>query len=194
MVGPSGADRDSAPDAPVTTRRGVLLAGAVLLAGCTASTKRTVTASVPATLTRADAQVLAPALAAENKGLVAYAAAIPLLKKGPAADLASHALGQELDHAQALSAMIQQAGGHASNIRPSYDFGRPRDSADALRLLHDVERWQVSAYLDAIPRLSPGPARATVAAIFANDAQHLALIRQALGLEPLTQPFPTGSE
>jgi hypothetical protein len=151
------------------------------------------TISVPGALTPADAIVLAPALEAEHRGLAAYTAAIPLLPAA-AATIARRILGHELNQTATLAEMIRRAGVLPAGLAPSYDLGRPKNAGAVLQLLHGIERAQVAAYLQAIPRLTPGPARATVAAILAADAQHLALIRRSLGQNPAPQPFVTGTE
>ena len=46
-----------------------------------------------------------------------------------------------------------------------------------LRLLHKIERAQITAYLDAIPKVSLGSTRAALAAVLANDAQHISVLR-----------------
>ena len=63
----------------------------------------------------------------------------------------------------------------------SYRLGKPANDSDVLELLHGLERAQINAYLAAIPKLSPGPVRAAVSSILANDAQHIAIIRAGLG-------------
>ena len=63
-----------------------------------------------------------------------------------------------------------------------------------LALLHRLERAQIAAYLDAIPQLSPGPVRAAVASILANDAQHLAVLRLTQGLPRSRRRSSPGAE
>jgi hypothetical protein len=62
-----------------------------------------------------------------------------------------------------------------------------------LALLKRLEQAQLRAYLDAIPQLSGGKVRAAVAAIYANDAQHLALLRWQTGEAPAPAALVTGS-
>jgi hypothetical protein len=184
------------PRRTLSTRRELLAAsavGAALLAGCKLQTPVTTTIAVPGALTPADAMALAPALDAEHRGLAAYTAAIPLLPE-PTARIARRILGHELNQTAALAEMIRKTGVHPAGLAPSYDLGHPRNAREVLQLLHGIERAQVAAYLRAIPKLTPGPARATVASILAADAQHLALIRRSLGQNPAPQPFVTGTE
>ena len=59
------------------------------------------------------------------------------------------------------------------------------------RLLHQLESTQIAGYLRAIPRLSPGPLRAEVASVLANDAQHISILRLAQDANPLPSAFVT---
>src|SRR5262249_31622355 len=76
----------------------------------------------------------------------------------------------------------------------SYDLGHPTDDQQVLALLHGLERRQVASYLDAVPRLEPGPVRAAAATILTSDAQHIALLRMAQGMVPAPTAFVTGNE
>lgn len=63
-----------------------------------------------------------------------------------------------------------------------------------LELLHRLEDAQLTAYLNAIPKLSGGPVRAAAAAIFANDAQHVMMLRIRLDRPPAPAAFVDGRE
>ncbi len=63
-----------------------------------------------------------------------------------------------------------------------------------LRLLHEVEAQQIAAYVDVIPRLGPAKVRTLTTQYFANDAQHISIVRSLLGKAPLPAPFVTGRE
>jgi hypothetical protein len=90
--------------------------------------------------------------------------------------------------------LIKQAGGRPNKAKASYDLGHPRTPREVLRLLHDLEQRELRLYLGALTRFSPGSVRAAVAAVLANDAQHVAVLRSALGMVPLPSPFVTGVE
>ena len=60
--------------------------------------------------------------------------------------------------------------------------------------MHEIEQMQIAAYLSALPRLSPGTVKQSLAAILANDAQHLAVVRAALGEPAVPSAFVTGRE
>ncbi|MDQ6816646.1 MAG: ferritin-like domain-containing protein [Actinomycetota bacterium] len=141
----------------------------------------------------ADVPLLNSLLDLERRGIWAYAAGIPLLSKGQAS-AAKVFLGQELSHATELAGLVREAGAKARDPLPGYDLGRPRTPADVLGLLHRIETEQLAAYLSAIPRLERGPVRAAAVALFANDAQHVAILRLQLGLEPVPAALVTGQE
>ena len=108
--------------------------------------------------------------------------------------MAKQFLNEELQHTGELIALIKAAGGKAPAHTAAYDLGHPTDDAAVLALLHGLERAQISAYLAAITRLSPGPVRAAAATILASDAQHIAVLRSKQGLTPMPSAFVTGQE
>jgi hypothetical protein len=129
----------------------------------------------------------------ERQTVAAYTAGIPLLPR-PQARTARQFLDEELEHTGELLSLIKAADGVSVGRRPSYALGHPRSAGDVLTLLHALERAQISEYLAAIPRLSPGPVRAATASILASDAQHIAILRLAQGNVPAPSAFVTGRE
>ena len=138
-----------------------------------------------------DIAILNNALDLEHAAIAAYTAGIPLLS-GTTQKAAKQFLLQEFAHASALTTLVKNAGGKAKAPAPSYNLGRPRRPADVLGLLHMVERAAIAAYVDAIPKISRGTVRAKLASILANEAQHIALVRQALGQPPAPDALVTG--
>ena len=61
-------------------------------------------------------------------------------------------------------------------------------------LLHSVENAQIAGYLHAIQRLEPGVVKQQVASILANDAQHVAVVRAALGRPAIPSAFVNGRD
>ena len=178
-----------------SSRRGLLraagagLAG-VLIAGCgRQSLKAEVHNSAPVLGT--DIDVLNHLLDLEYWAITAYTAGTPLL--APAVTKAGTLfLNDELSHAGALAGLVKAAGGKPIKPAPSYPLGRPRTGDDVLRLLHMIENAQLTAYLKAINRLEPGFVKSAVAAILANDAQHVAVVRAALHQPAVPAAFVTG--
>jgi hypothetical protein len=154
------------------------------------------TASGTTTTTRApgpDVPILNHLLDLEHMTIAAYTAGLPLL--GGTAHMAGQRfLIQEFAHAGELGGLVRMAGGKADKAKSSYALGHPDSTEDVLWLLHKLEQAQVGAYVDAIPRLSTPATRAAVAAILGNDAQHVSILRLALGRNPVPSAFVNGHE
>jgi hypothetical protein len=176
---------------------GAALAGssAIALGGCgrRAKTGHRAVKQVARSVRRRDVEILRRALEIERRTVAAYIAGIPLLSR-PQARAARQFLNQELLHTGELLSLIKAAGGKAAPRASSYQLGHPGDGTEVLQLLHSLEALQIANYLDAIPSLSPGPVRAAVSSILANDAQHISILRLALGRPAVPSAFVTGSE
>ena len=183
------------PEEDSHSRRTLLTAGAAttagLLAACSGSKPLRLKVRTGATVQRADVSVLNGLLDLEHRTIAAYAAGIPLLRR-PAAKAAQQFLAQELAHAQALTDLVKKAGGKPDKPDASYNLGRPATEAQVLTLLRGLEDRQLAAYLASTPLLTPGKLRSAVAAIFANDAQHVAVLREQLGQPGVPAAFVTG--
>jgi hypothetical protein len=145
-----------------------------------------------------DIDLLNRSLGLEFRTIAAYTAGIPHLT-GRYRRAAVGFLQQELSHMARLGALVKRAGGKPFGRADSYDFGHPggpphATARDVLVLLHALEQTQLAAYLDAIPLLAPGPVRGDVAAILADQAQHISVLRAALGLQAIPSALVTGTE
>jgi hypothetical protein len=177
---------------------GVVGGAAVLLSACGGShhdvaTQTTTTTTSGPINNPADAAMLNHLLDLEHLGIAAYTAGIPLLTPAGRKD-GQLFLNQEIAHAGELGGLVNQVGGVPNKGKESYDLGHPRSGDDVLRLLHGVERAQISAYLHAIPKVSLGSTRAALAAMLGNDAQHIAVLRLMLGRHPIPSAVVTGRE
>lgn len=174
----------------------VLTGGAALaLQGCGGAHKNHVATSsgpVPAP----DIAILEHLQRLEFETIAAYEAGIPLLTpKSPSAMAAQQFLHHELSHAGELGGLIRKAGiKKPPTPGVGYDLGHPTDATEVLMLLHRLESAQLDAYLTALPLLSDGAVRAALAAVFANDAQHVAILRGLLAHPPVPAAFVTGRE
>ena len=184
-------------EADSSSRRGALGAACagvagLLAAGCGKTTLRAqVHNSAPVLDT--DVGLLNHLLHLEHMGIAAYTAGTPLL--APATVNAGKLfLNHELSHAGALGGLIKAAGGKPTKPSPSYDLGHPRTSREVLALLHEIETAQIKAYLAALPHLEPASVRQSVASILANDAQHVTVVRAALGRPAVPAALVTGRE
>jgi rubrerythrin len=139
----------------------------------------------------ADIAILNSAIDLENTAIAAYTAGAPLLK-GQLLKLGRDFLRQEKQHADTLSTAVTQLGGHPSRPKTAYNFPRVRTQRDVLLLANMIEHEAVAAYLDALPKLSSPDLRATVASIVTNDAEHISVLRGALGRPQVPTAFVTG--
>lgn len=195
MTPPSGGEQS---DEDSRSRRALLSAGAVgtgalLLGACGKRNPLHARVKAVGSVPLADVSVLNGLLDLEHYAIAAYEAGIPLLDKGSAA-AAKQFLSQELSHAGELSGLVKEAGAKPNQALPAYDLGHPHTNDDVLRLLHRIETSQLAAYVSAIPRLQNGKVRASAMAVFANDAQHVTVLRLQLGLDPVPAAFVTGVE
>jgi hypothetical protein len=76
------------------------------------------------------------------------------------------------------------------------DWSGLKSERDRLVFLYEVESGTIEAELSAISELESSWPRSLLASIVANQAQHLTLLRQALGDGPLASvpvPFENGT-
>lgn len=166
--------------------------GGLMIAGCgSQSLKAQVHNSKP--VLDSDVALLNHLLDLEHWAIAAYTAGTPLL--GPAVVKAGQLfLNDEMSHAGTLAGLVKAAGGKPLMPAASYPLGHPSSSDDVLAVLHEIENAQITAYLNAITLLEPGSVKSSVAAILANDAQHVAVVRAALRQPAVPSPFVTGRD
>jgi rubrerythrin len=171
---------------------GVSVAGAsaVLLAACSDDTKNPVKAGDDES-DQADVEILNGALDLELMAVAAYKAGAGRLR-GERLAIVKHFLEQEQEHADGLAAAIKDADGTPNRAKADYDFPVLRSEADALRFAVDLENTAIAAYIDALPKLSKKSLRATAASIITNEAEHVSMLLDALGREPVPSAFVTG--
>jgi rubrerythrin len=142
-----------------------------------------------------EVQVLRAAVDLEQRAVFAYGAAAPRLS-GDDARLARRFQGQEEQHAAALSQALRNRGGHppppprrareVPGLTRALSGGRPA----ILRYAVALEETAVAAYHDAARNFRDPRLLALVARIIGNEGQHLAVLREALGRDPV----PSASE
>ena len=142
--------------------------------------------------TTADARILNTALAAEYEAIAAYqvGAESGLLQPATRA-LALQFQGHHKAHADLLAQTVAKLGGKSAESRAKYDF--PTDNlkveADVLRFAAGLERGAVSAYLGAVPLFANPDLAKAAASILGDEAMHWAILRQALGEDPVPSAF-----
>lgn len=141
-----------------------------------------------------DANILNAALGAELEAIAAYqvGAESGLLGK-PALGLAVQFQGHHKEHADALAATVKKLGGTAVNAKADYMFpvDKLKNEADVLRFAAGLEKGAVSAYLGAVPIFSNREFARVAASILGDEAMHWAVLRNALGENPVPTAFVT---
>jgi hypothetical protein len=161
------------------SRRALVGAGALAALGAAGCGDRT-----PARPAGGDAAVLGTLLAVERELGGAWSAAA---RFAPA-----HGVGaRSRAHLQALTragaapgrAVPDTVAAAAARVRAA------RTRAAALDALLATERGAAGAYLDSLPGLGGGEARALAAGLYADSAQRASLLLAALGRDPLPDAF-----
>ncbi len=139
-----------------------------------------------------DIAILNAALGAEQEAVAAYqlGADSGLLKK-PVLDLAVQFQSHHKAHIDALAKTVKKLGG--APVEPPKDFSFPTDKlksqADVLAFAAGLEKGAVSAYLGAVPILKDRELAKVAASILGDEAMHWAVLRQALGENPVPGAF-----
>lgn len=139
-----------------------------------------------------DIQVLNSAVAAEHEAVAAY-------QLGAESGLLSTAVAKTAlafqshhqAHVAALAGALRKLGAEPVEAKKSYDFPveNLRKERDVLEFAAGLERGAVSAYAGAIPRFGDRQLSLAAASILADEAMHWAVLRSALGLDPVPGAF-----
>ena len=139
-----------------------------------------------------DIAILNAALGAEQEAVAAYqvGAESGLLKK-PVLDLAVQFQGHHKEHIDALAKTVKKLGG--TPVEPPKSFNFPieklKSQADVLAFAAGLEKGAVSAYLGAVPILKDRELAKVAASILGDEAMHWAVLRHALGENPVPGAF-----
>ena len=142
----------------------------------------------------ADDRVLNEILGRQLAAAGAYAQVLPELQ-GPDLAAAREFRAQEQEHADATTKILRGIGAEAAPPAETIEAKDLKTRRDALTFLYEMESATIDAELSAVGKLHVSWPRPQLAAMVANQAQHLVLIRRALGagpLETVPQAFETG--
>jgi rubrerythrin len=142
--------------------------------------------------TASDVRLLNQALAAEQQGIAAYQAGVESgLLQQPVRDLALQFQGHHRAHADLLGATIHQLGGVPEQPKQRYEFplAQLKSQADVLRFAAGLENGAVGAYLGAVPVFSNRDLARAAASILGDESMHWAVLRQAVGENPVPAAF-----
>ena len=142
--------------------------------------------------TESDIRILNTALGAELEAIAAYGvgAGSGLLQK-PALDLALQFQGQHKEHADVLAKTVRKLGGTPVEAKARYEFPTEqlKTQVDVLGFAAGLEKGAVSAYLGAVPLFRERELARAAASILGDEAMHWAVLRQALGENPVPAAF-----
>lgn len=145
--------------------------------------------------TEADVEILNEVLARQLATIDVFDRTLPNLRGG-ARTLATQFRQQEQEHVDGILEALQKAGGAEDAEAEEIESDPLRTEAEHLRFLYEVESETIEDELGAIGRMSASGPSALLAATVANQAQHLVLLRRALGAIPLEwvpAPYETGA-
>lgn len=143
----------------------------------------------------ADAEVLDGVLARQMAAIKAYDHSLRALG-GQALAAARLFRAQEQEHVDAILKALRGLGAKAEPTPETIDSGGLKTEAEYLVFLYEVESATIDTELSAISNLSDAWPRSLLASTVANQAQHLVLLRRALGAKPLEtvpEPFENGT-
>ncbi|MAY67695.1 MAG: ferritin [Rhodospirillaceae bacterium] len=160
-------------------------AAVAMLAGCESAAAGT-------SASAADISILNTALGAELEAIAAYqvGAESGLLQK-PVLDLAVQFQGHHKEHADVLAKTVRSLGGKPVDAKKAYDFpvDKLKSQNDVLGFAAGLEKGAVSAYLGAVPLFKNRDLAKAAASILGDEAMHWAVLRNALGQNPVPVAF-----
>jgi rubrerythrin len=179
---------------PLAARRAFLGKSGLLLSGSAVAllAGRDVLAAKSKDAAAGDARILNTALGAELEAIAAYqvGAESGLLQK-PVLALALQFQGHHKEHADLLAKTVEKLGGNAVAAKSKYHFPVEglKTQADVLRFAAQLEQGAVSAYLGAVPLFGNRELSKAAASILGDEAMHWAILRNALGENPVPAAF-----
>jgi len=141
-----------------------------------------------------DIKIMNVALGLEHQAIAAYqAGAETKLLSDPVLKVAVKFQDQHKQHRDALAATIKKFGGKPVDAAAKYDVVKIAGDVgvktlaaekDIIMLAMKLEAQATSAYLGAIPSLESKDVIKAATSIMADEAQHTAILRSALGEDP----------
>ena len=179
--------------------RGGLIAGAALTASLAPSPLGVARAFGQADTSTAsgDAGILEGAIGVEQTAAVAYETIAKQGLLAPETSTAGSFASQSRAHADLLSAALEGLDGAPPAEPLPTDipgFTEVTTKAGALQFLVLLENQAIARYVEGVKTLEDPKYMAMFAQIVPNHGQHLVVLRQALGTDPMPVPLPDGTE
>ena len=143
----------------------------------------------------ADAVLLDKVLSRQEAAVEAFAAVGRELPPR-LARMAAYFRAQEGEHVDAVLKALRGLGSPSDPTAEPLDTSGLESDRERLVFLYEVESATIDEELSAISKLEASWPRSLLASTVANQAQHLTLLRQALGAGPLASvpvPFENGT-
>jgi hypothetical protein len=208
FTSPNRITRGGAKRCAPGTATGRALAGAAalavalaVLAGCGGGGGSSTTASAtddaptPSHEESADAALLDTVLGRQEAAVEAFATVGPALSPGHAR-MAAYFRAQEQEHVDAVLKALRGLKSPAEPAPEPIDASGLKTDRERLAFLYEVESATIDEELRVISELEAPWPRSLLASTVADQAQHLTLLRQALGAGPLASvpdPFENGT-
>jgi demethoxyubiquinone hydroxylase (CLK1/Coq7/Cat5 family) len=178
----------------ILARRSFLGAGGLALSGAAVAllAGRESLAADKAATPANDVAILNSAIAAEHEAVAAYGVGAGSgLLKGPVLALATTFQGHHKQHIDVLAGTVRKLGGTPAEAKANYTFPveKLKTQEDVLRFAGGLEKGAVSAYLGAVPLFKDRALAQAAASILGDEAMHWAVLRQAVGEEPVPAAF-----
>jgi ferritin-like protein len=144
-----------------------------------------------------DSEVLVGFIGYVQQTAVAYAAALASGTLGDLTGPLTKFRDQEREHARLFTEALAKIGGKPkpgprTNDVPGLTEAQTRE--DYLNFLVGSENQLIAAFFEGQKELGSGDLLTLTAQISGNVGQHLVVLRQALGADPLPSALPSGSE
>jgi hypothetical protein len=143
-----------------------------------------------------DAEILNTALGQELTQVDAYTQGLALLH-GQQRVLGQRLRSQEQEHVDALVKAIKGLEEETDAEAEELDFSEIKTGDDFLTLAYELGSSALGSYIDASPNLYTSAPRVLASSLAASEAQHLVILRQALGAslaESIPKGFDVGEE
>lgn len=133
-----------------------------------------------------DIAILNGAIELEQQAQWTYAAASKSgLLKPEVVAVATKIAGQHGAHESALADAVKKLGGTAPKAKDSYPLPELKSQEDVLKYALKLETQATNAYFEAFTKLSDKALKLAGISIMNDEAQHVAVLRGALGLDPV---------
>lgn len=178
-------------------RRGLIAGGAAIAATMVPTLLRVSQAfGQNQALVLNDRSIIEGAVGLEQSFVVVYETAVKRKLLGPLTPIAELFARQEQQHVDALSKALQGLGGAVPKPPNENDIAgltKVTTKQQMLNFVIEIENMAVAAYVHAAKTVQDTKLLSTIVEIVPNEGQHLSVLKQALGADPVPTAMPSGS-